>query len=536
MYFSAGAHIDKGARWSDEDYTHKSYMVVDLDIRMEMFTKENRVIDQDELLSIGNDILSSIPWKPKYVVDSGNWLHLYYVGDEIEISHSEYRDGVSYFFWLFNAQSPIDADHACCNISRVMRLPWSINRRQKRDLWNLWEYECKIIQYNEDSSDIYNQIKSFAKKWRQEKELSRKIRMDARNHRDDDIFSEINEIPCYDIVEEIYGVKMKRWWWDTHAFDEGKKNMGAYWYEPYNLFVNTWSSLIRNKDIPYFTTWKLVKEEMFNGDARDAMNYFKDKHGIDVKIPWQVPERREYDIKWYIFWFPVFEELECLTSGELVIVYSKSNSGKTTMCMNMIKQNAKLGRKSFYINLEFDIRTVARNRWLFDNGKSKINLTDLEPLTDDEQMRMDLFITNYLNSFDYYNAPQGIDLDWLVDKIVEKYEEWYELFVVDTLSRIQGTLDASSKYSKQNEIMEKLQELVQNTGICLILLHHTNKKGELEGSQKIVDLANVVIQLKKEEDPFGDTISKLLLEKDKYVDYKEIEFIYKNGQYLTNDL
>lgn len=72
MYFSAGAHIDKGARWSDEDYTHKSYMVVDLDIRMEMFTKENRVIDQDELLSIGNDILSSIPWKPKYVVDSGN--------------------------------------------------------------------------------------------------------------------------------------------------------------------------------------------------------------------------------------------------------------------------------------------------------------------------------------------------------------------------------------------------------------------------------------------------------------------------------
>lgn len=107
---------------------------------------------------------------------------------------------------------------------------------------------------------------------------------------------------------------------------------------------------------------------------------------------------------------------------------------------------------------------------------------------------------------------------------------------MDTLSRIQGTLDASSKYSKQNEIMEKLQELVQNTGICLILLHHTNKKGELEGSQKIVDLANVVIQLKKEEDPFGDTISKLLLEKDKYVDYKEIEFIYKNGQYLTNDL
>lgn len=100
-----------------------------------------------------------------------------------------------------------------------------------------------------------------------------------------------------------------------------------------------------------------------------------------------------------------------MTSGELVIVYSKSNSGKTTMCMNMIKQNAKLGRKSFYINLEFDIRTVARNRWLFDNGKSKINLTDLEPLTDDEQMRMDLFITNYLNSFDYYNAPQGIDLD-----------------------------------------------------------------------------------------------------------------------------
>ncbi|MBO7691770.1 MAG: hypothetical protein J6T10_03950 [Methanobrevibacter sp.] len=48
--------------------------------------------------------------------------------------------------------------------------------------------------------------------------------------------------------------------------------------------------------------------------------------------------------------------------------------------------------------------------------------------------------------------------------------------------------------------MEELQALVQELNIAIILLHHTNKLGKFEGSQKIMDLSNVFIMMDKEDD------------------------------------
>ena len=48
--------------------------------------------------------------------------------------------------------------------------------------------------------------------------------------------------------------------------------------------------------------------------------------------------------------------------------------------------------------------------------------------------------------------------------------------------------------------MEELQELAQKLNVAIVMLHHTNRQGTWEGSQKIMDLSNVFIIISKEED------------------------------------
>jgi hypothetical protein len=71
--------------------------------------------------------------------------------------------------------------------------------------------------------------------------------------------------------------------------------------------------------------------------------------------------------------------------------------------MDTIAKNSKLGRKCFYINLEFAIETMRKSRWLWLNGKKKENLTDLNPLTEEEEKEMNKYVEENLKKFDYYN-------------------------------------------------------------------------------------------------------------------------------------
>jgi hypothetical protein len=58
-----------------------------------------------------------------------------------------------------------------------------------------------------------------------------------------------------------------------------------------------------------------------------------------------------------------------------------------------------------YINLEFPIETMWKSRWLFLNSKKKRNLTDIDPLSVEDKLKMDNYIKSKLREFDYVNHP-----------------------------------------------------------------------------------------------------------------------------------
>lgn len=225
---------------------------------------------------------------------------------------------------------------------------------------------------------------------------------------------------------------------------------------------------------------------------------------------------------------------KCISvEDEMYITDNFIPTHNTSMCMNMMQANSAIGRRCFYINLEFDIRQVAQKNWLSFHWKTKRNLTDIDPLSQDEREEMDLYVEDYISKFDYYNNPNGITLDSLVDILLAKRREWYTMFVVDTFSRIAGNLDWQTARTNQNKVMETLQALCQNTGILLLMLHHENKAWKFEWSQKIHDLSNVFIEITREDWVFWvEATTTFKLTKDKRITANEVIARYSQWEYL----
>lgn len=239
--------------------------------------------------------------------------------------------------------------------------------------------------------------------------------------------------------------------------------------------------------------------------------------------------------KWFVFPSENFNKPEndfwVMMSGELVTVVAESNSGKTTFAMDIIDKNSKLGRKCFYINLEFAIDTMRKSRWLWLNWKKKENLTDLNPLSESEEKKMNDYVSENLKKFDYYNDPNWISIANLNKLISEKAMQWYELFVIDTFSRIEWNLNSQTARTMQNKSMEVLQELAQRLDVVIIVLHHTNRAWTWEWSQKIMDLSNMFIVIEKDMDGEYEEYRRYKLMKDKFTANKEVELYYHGWKY-----
>lgn len=232
---------------------------------------------------------------------------------------------------------------------------------------------------------------------------------------------------------------------------------------------------------------------------------------------------------WILYPSEAFDDFECIMTGELVTVVAESNSWKTTFALDLIKRNA--GKvKGFYINLEFPMETMWQSRWLRMNRKSKNCLTNLELLTDEEKKDMSDFVTRNLNKYKYYSSPNWISLQKLEQIIEVSAMDWFKLFVIDSFSMIHGNSWNDAR-GNQNKCMQELQELAQKLDVAIVVLHHTNRQGTWEGSQKIMDLSNVMIVISKEIDAEWEEYRNYALIKDKYVTNRDVDVYYRWGKY-----
>lgn len=233
---------------------------------------------------------------------------------------------------------------------------------------------------------------------------------------------------------------------------------------------------------------------------------------------------------WILYPSDAFDDFGCIMSGELVTIVAESNSWKTTFALDLIKRNAEHGIKGLYINLEFPIETMWQSRWLWFNNKTKSYLTDLKSLTEWERKDMERYVSENLSKYDSYSSPNWISISKLEQIIEVSALSGFKLIVIDSFSMIHGNSWNDARWN-QNKCMQILQELAQKLDVAIIVLHHTNRQGTWEGSQKIMDLSNVMIVISKEVDADWEQYRNYALIKDKFVTNKEIDVYYRWWKY-----
>lgn len=487
------------------------------------------------------------PLKPSLIIESQKSYHMYrFAEDGTKENWNKICRGLCNFFW---GDVAIPKNEAV-----VLRVPGFKHLKNPEK-----PFDLAIVDWNKEYYTEEQMLSAYSNTTTDADRAEQKRMVELENQKlkkildNDDTRERINSMDAMTMLSEISGSSMVNW----EVFDFKKNSDGGY-----QIVVNweaRWSWIDKLGKIWSYTHWgpswvcRVLWYKIYT--AKDIYQWIKQHH------PEVLPEKTNVgkkempqmeitdeeieegthllltqDKKGFLYPSAKFDEFEWFMSWDLVTIVAPSNSGKTTLALDIIKRNAKLGRKWMYINLEFEIATVPRSRWMWAHWKNKMDLTDLGTMTEEEKTDMDNYIKSYLSEFDYYNNPNGLELDKLVSLIRKKTEEWYELFVIDTFSKILGNLNSDTARTNQNKCMEVFQSLVQELNIAVVMLHHTNRQGTWEGSQKIMDLSNVFITIEKSDDWtwMPSRIYKLM--KDKYTPDKEIELRYdvKTWEYLSN--
>lgn len=479
-------------------------------------------------------LISVCPIKPSLIIESNKSFHMYWFAKDGTIENwNKICWGLRNFFW---GDPAIASD-----VSRVLRLPWYNHMKNPDE-----PFECTITDWDWEYHTEEEMLKAFPDTETLSEKEQKAIKKEAQLKKavwNDDAWERIRAMDCKTMLEKISWTSLVGW--DIISFKHNSN-----WTE--QIFCNGKSTGCRIDKV-----WKIWSSDKgwpnwTNRIARYGWVDWKEIYKwIKEEFPFVLPEKKEekdvdsilsaieedVNTELHTYYYPKgFEKFNSFLSGELVTIVAPSNSWKTTFAMDIIKRNTAEWRKCFYINWEFKIETVWVNRWLWRNGKTKEALWDKNPLTPEERADMEKYVADSLGQFGYDCSPMGYELGQLVELITEKTKEWYELFVIDSLSKIQWNLTNEAR-SHQNQTMETFLALVQKLNIAVILLHHTNKFGKFEGSQKIFDFSNVFITMSKNEEDFVSIPSRVFkLEKDKYVNDVELEMYYdvKTGTYTES--
>lgn len=480
-------------------------------------------------------LISVAPLAPSLIIESHKSFHMYRFAKDgtIENRTKVCRGLRNFFGW-----DPAIAS----DISRVLRVPWYNHMKDANN-----PFMCDIIDWNWEYYTEEEMFKAFPDTETLSEKEQKAIKKEQQLKQaiwNDDARDRIRAMDSKAMLEKISWTSLV--WWDIITFRHNSN-----WTE--QIFCNwksTWCWIDKLGKIGSTDKWGPNRTNWIAWygwvDWKEIYKWIKEE------FPFVLPEKKEeirsvdsilsaidtdINTELHTYYYPKwFEKFNSFLSGELVTIVAPSNSWKTTFAMDIIKRNTAEWRKCFYINGEFRIETVWVNRRLWKHWKTKEALGDKNPLTPEERKDMEKYVSESLGQFGYDCSPMGYKLEDLVELITEKTKEGYELFVIDSLSKIQWNLTNEAR-SHQNQTMETFLALVQKLNIAVILLHHTNKFGKFEGSQKIFDFSNVFITMAKQEDDFIKIPSRIFkLEKDKYVNDVELDMYYdiKTGTYTES--
>jgi len=308
VYFLANVRKDLEYTWhnraKDIDISEKGYIVIDIDLRKQYKEEYKQDCTDEEIIWIWKEIGDFILEEHKYLWDydfisfSWNWLHIYYLGSPRYISPDDYSHWLERIMreWdKFWGDKKYYSDKACKNISRIIRLPWSVNQKT-------WK-ECFIIKERQGKWLLFNIIENLAAKEKEEvvskrlEEVNKQIEEYERQEKmnrlikwsnyDDNkekirkVFDKINNIPAYLIAEKFV---------PEFKFDKNEKNFNnlVWWFTWYyyvkelNSICNWWSQYFNFGDVSSCWSSSVLIKHQINWNWWEVIKWVKDNFNIQL--------------------------------------------------------------------------------------------------------------------------------------------------------------------------------------------------------------------------------------------------------------
>jgi len=267
-------------RAKDDDIVEKNYFVIDVDL-FNIFEKYFwEKLSYEEIEKEWNNIITNLAiedpllWEFSFINISWCWLHIYYMWEFTQFKKEEYKIWVQEIYSKWNKfwWDEYKCDGACCNIWRIIRLPWSINQKN-------WK-ECKILFWEYKKSRLFENIKKYSEnklkiieneRIQKEKEFIKK----SISHNEFCLYKKINEIPAFIIAEKI--LPQFKFSKNQKNFDNQKNWYCAYYYvKNTNTICNGWSRhfLFTWDEHSCWNNFSIIKN-FYSFTNKETFSYFK---------------------------------------------------------------------------------------------------------------------------------------------------------------------------------------------------------------------------------------------------------------------
>jgi len=295
--------------WKD-DMLWKIYLIIDIDMRKE-FEKKNEweTISNEDIIQEWKNMVENLAledtelWKWRHIVYSWNWLHVYYKLPKLVADAEMYSYWATAFyrkwneFWWKWAEEYF-ADDACKNITRIIRLPWSINQWSKTkveilwsqdkicsyDLNRLWLTEKKRIE-KEKEAEIKKRAEDYDKKMQMEK-LIQWSNYTNKQTELEELFRKLDNVPIYLVSEKL--LPQFKYLDDGRHFESDKpktwnKFTWFFYNQEMNAIINGWSTHYNFWDASsWYSPSGLVKNHL-QLEWKDVIKWFEDNFNINQK-------------------------------------------------------------------------------------------------------------------------------------------------------------------------------------------------------------------------------------------------------------
>lgn len=464
LYFLGGIRPGVTDRAKDDDIILKNYIVLDFDIR-ETLKKKGLECDEHQMAIEATGIREYLRhfYELKdfsYSLLSGNGLHIYYFGDPVKIQDKEiFKLGMKRVIEM-TAQCPVRADSACINPARIFRMPGSINHK------NGANYETQLIDHGFKKSNLINLVIQYGRELKLEQEVNSENNKSPKENQSDNIFTAINKLDIAPIVCERFNWECK----DRKFYDQGSTKPKACFVSEKNsaLLIHGGTDHI-NPVQKGFNPFQFV-ELVYGLSKSGTINWFINRYPELKPVPIEQPAKNNEAYQKLVITTSQ-EMLEAVTEPEPFIIEGLIPQNAVTA----ITAGSGKGKSLFMLILAY---YIASGKSLFDTYKTNKN----KVLIIDQEMNRNTIIERYQAIM-----AEAIDIDyiyeqsWHIDKLdqLETLKRQiiageYGVLIFDTFVTIHsGQENDSGEMKKINQYM---LELIRETGITIIYLHHHRKE------------------------------------------------------------